>query len=101
MADLSEWLSKLKDYGKNIASDYMGAGQQAASLPSELAAKTGMMDQGRTALGMDPVAQSAQTDTQVQPALAPYEHVNPGYAPIGGASALRRTLAGSPPKLGR
>jgi hypothetical protein len=92
MASMHDWLQRLKDYGERVANSYMSSSQQTSGLPGELAAKQGMIDQ---------VAPSApaQPPMQAQPTLAPYEHVSPGYAPIGGTNALQQLYSGRAPKL--
>lgn len=93
MADLSEWLGRLKDYGERVASQYMNSAQQTEGLPGELAAKRQMMQQAQTAL--DPQVQP----TPAQPMMAPYAPPQSGYTPIGGENALRQLYAGHPPNL--
>jgi hypothetical protein len=91
---MHDWLQRLKAYGERVANSYMSSSQQTSGLPGELAAKQGMIDQ------MAPQdAPPAQPPMQAQPTLAPYEHVSPGYAPIGGANALGQLYAGRAPKL--
>lgn len=107
MADLSGWLNKVKQYGQRVANDYMSAGQQASGIGNELAGKARSMDQARVALGQQPVTQEMQQQyaPPVAPAdsleLSPYDKVNPGYRPIGGANALRQLYQGNPPNLRR
>jgi hypothetical protein len=91
---LSDWLSKLKQYGQNAMAAY-GAGQQeSAGLPAELAARQ-QMQQG--ALSPAPL-QNAPMAPPVA-GMAPYEQVNPGYKPIGGANAMNQLMQGRPPRL--
>jgi hypothetical protein len=92
MASMHDWLQRLKDYGERVANSYMSSSQQTSGLPGELAAKQGMIDEAQPAA-------PAQPPMQAQPTLAPYEHVSPGYAPIGGANALSQVYAGRAPKL--
>jgi hypothetical protein len=91
MASMHDWLQRLKDYGERVANSYMSSSQQTSGLPGELAAKQGMIDQ---------VAQpQAQAPAIAPVGLAPYEHVSPGYAPIGGTNALQQLYSGRAPKL--
>jgi hypothetical protein len=93
MANWQDWLRRAGQYGKDAMAAY---GDDQSTLGQELAERARMQDAGNAALqmGAEPMASPAPPV-----ALAPYERVNPGYAPIGGANALRQTLAGSPPKL--
>jgi len=93
MADLHEWLARLKNYGERVASQYMNGAQETQGLPAELAAKRQMMQQAQTAL--------APTDQQVAPApmMQPYAPAQSGYQPIGGQNALDQLYQGHPPDL--
>jgi len=90
---LSDWLSKLKQYGQNAMAAY-GAGQQeSAGLPAELAARQQMQSGALSPAPLQnaPMAQLA--------GMAPYEQVNPGYKPIGGQNAVNQLMKGQPPRL--
>jgi hypothetical protein len=103
MPGFNDWIDRLRNYGSRVYNDYASTGRQAAGMGDELAAKAQMMDQARMALGQDavsPVSREAVAPAaDVVTGLAPYEHVRPGYRPIGGAAALRQTLQGKPPNL--
>ena len=91
---LSDWLSKLKQYGQNAMAAY-GAGQQeSAGLPAELAARQ-QMQQG--ALSPAPLQNAPMAPPSA--GMSPYEQVNPGYKPIGGANAVNQLMKGQPPRL--
>ena len=93
MAGLHDWLARLKQYGENVAHQYMNGAQETSGLPGELAAKRQMMDQARVAL--------QPTDQMVQPAptMQPYAPAQSGYQPIGGQNALDQLYQGHPPDL--
>jgi len=96
MADLHEWLSRLKNYGERVASQYMSGAQQTEGLPGELRVKGEMMDQAHQAL--DPQVQLMQPMAPA-PAMAPYAPASSGYTPIGGQNALDQLYQGHPPDL--
>jgi hypothetical protein len=75
-----------------------GGAEDASTLGQGLTERARMQDAGNTALRMGD-EQVAPSPAPASVTLAPYERVNPGYAPIGGTNALRQTLAGSPPKF--
>ena len=103
MADLHEWLSRLKQYGERVASQYMNGAQETQGLPAELAAKRQMMQQAQTALDpqMAPVPTTGDRASSLspQPMMQPYAPAQSGYQPIGGQNALDQLYQGHPPDL--
>jgi hypothetical protein len=97
---LHDWLTRLKDYGENVASQYMNSAQQTERLPGELAAKRQMMSQARQALAPDSQVAPSPAPAPA-PAMTPYAPASNGYTPIGGENALQQLYAGRPPDLRR
>src|SRR5258705_11964567 len=68
MADISQWLGRLKEYGQRVLNDYSSAGDQASTMGGELAGKARSMDMAREAPGQE--TQVAPGDIGQTPAAA-------------------------------